>query len=82
MGFARFCASVEDVHALGWLLTTVWLWTRETSVSCHNSTEPSLTPTELGSSPFLDTFNRVKGVLASRRTVAHNLTGSIYHENT
>ena len=82
MGFARFCASVEDVHALGWLLATVRLWTRETSVSSHDTTEPSLTPAKFGCSPFLDTFNRVKGVLASRRTVAHHLTGSLYHGNT
>ena len=82
MGFARFCASVEDVHALGWLLTTIRLWTRETTVSSHNSAEPSLTPAKFGSSPFLDSLNRVKGVLASRRTVAHNLTGSLYHGNT
>ncbi len=82
MGFAGFCASVENVHALGWFLTTVWLWTRETSVPRHNSTEPSLSPAKLGGSLLLDTFNRVKGVLASGWTVAHNLTGSLYHGNT
>ena len=82
MGFARFCASVKDVHALGRLLTTVGLGTRETSVSSHDSTESSLTPAKLGSSSFLDTLNGVQGVLASRRTVAHYLTRSLYHKNT
>ena len=82
MGFARFCASVKDVHALGWLLTTVGLGTRETTVSSHDSTESSLTPAKFGSSSFLDSLNGVQGVLTSRRTVAHYLTRSLYHKNT
>tara|TARA_B100000900_G_scaffold412863_1_gene435512 strand:- start:82 stop:471 length:390 start_codon:yes stop_codon:yes gene_type:complete len=47
VGFAGFCAPVENVHSLCWLFATIRLWTRETSVSGHDTTEPSLTPAEL-----------------------------------
>jgi hypothetical protein len=82
VGFAGFCAPVENVDALGWLLATVGFWTGETTVSSHHAAETSLTPAKLRGSLFLDTLNRVEGVLASRRAVAHNLTGSLHHVNT
>ena len=80
--FAGLCAPVENVDALRGLLTTVWFWTGETAVSSHDAAETSLTPAKFRCSLFLDTLNRVEGVLASRRAVAHNLTGSLHHVNT
>ena len=82
MGLAGFRASVEDVDALRGFFTTVRFWTRETTVSSHNTAETSLTPAKLRSSPFLYTLHRVEGVLAGGWTVAHNLTGSLHHMNT
>jgi hypothetical protein len=82
VSLSGFRAAVENVDALGWLLPTVGLWTWETTVSSHDAAEASLTPAKFRGSLFLDALNRVKGVLASRRTVAHNLTGSLHHVNT
>ena len=82
VGFSGFCAPVKNVDALRGLFTTVGFWTWETTVTSHHSAETSLTPAKLGSSLFLDTFNGVQGVLASRRAVSHNLTGSLHHVNT
>lgn len=82
MGFTGFSAAVENVDSLGWFFSTVGLWTWETTVTGHDAAEATLTPSELGGSLFLDTLNRVEGVLASRRAVAHNLTGSLHHVNT
>jgi hypothetical protein len=82
VGFSGFGAPVENVDALGRLFPTVRLGTRETTVSSHHAAETSLTPAKLGCSLLFDTLNRVEGVLASRRAVAHNLTGSLYHVNT
>ncbi len=82
MSLAGLCASVEDVDTLGRFLATVGLWTRETSVSSHDTTKPSLTPAELRGSLFLHALHGVERVLASGWTVAHNLTGSLHHVNT
>ena len=82
VGFSGLCAPVENVDSLGWLFTTVWFWTRETSVPGHDSTETSLPPPKFGGSLLLDALHGVKRVLASRRAVAHNLTGSLHHVNT
>ena len=82
MGFSGFRAPIENVDALGWLFASVGFGTGETAISCHDATETSLTPAKFGSSLFLDTLNRVERVLASRRAVAHNLTGSLHHGNT
>ena len=80
--FAGLSTPVENVYSLRGLLTAVWFGTGETAVSGHDATETSLTPAKFGCSLFLDTLNRVEGVLASRRAVAHNLTGSLHHVNT
>lgn len=82
MGLAGLRASVEDVDALGWFFTTVGFWTRETTVSSHNTAETSLTPAQFRSPSFLHTLHRVEGVLTGGWTVAHNLTGSLHHVNT
>ena len=80
--FARFRATVENVHSLGGLFTAIGLWTRETSVPGHDASEAALTPAKLGSSLLLDSLHGVEGVLTSRWAVAHNLTGSLHHVNT
>ena len=82
VGFSGLCAPVENVDSLGGLFTTVWFWTRETSVPGHDPTETSLPPSEFGGSLFLDALYGMKRVLASRRAIAHNLTGSLHHVNT
>ena len=82
VGFSGLCAPVENVDPLGGFFTTVRFWPRETSVTGHDPTETSLTPSKFGGSLFLDALNGVKRVLASGRAVAHNLTGSLHHVNT
>ncbi len=79
---ARFRAAVENVDALGGFFPAVGFWTWETAVTGHHTTEPSLTPAQLGSPPFLDALHGVEGVLASRRAVSLDLTGSLHHKNT
>lgn len=80
--FARFRASVENVDPLGWLFTAIRFWTWEPTVSSHDSAEPSLSPSKFRSSSLLDTLDGVKGVLARRRAVSLDLTGTLHHVNT
>jgi hypothetical protein len=82
VGFAGFSAPVENVNSLGWLFTTVRLWTWETTVSSHDTTETALTPAKFGGASLLNALNGVHGMLASRRTVALDLSGSLDHVNT
>lgn len=79
MGFPGLRATVENVHSLGWLFPAVWFWTWETTVSSHDTTETALTPAKFGGASLLDALNGVHGMLASRRTVALDLSGSLYH---
>ena len=82
MGFPGLRATVENVHSLGWLFTAVWFWTWETTVSSHDSTETSLTPTKFRSTSLFDALNGMQCVLASRGAVSLDLTGSLHHVNT
>lgn len=82
VGLARFRASVEDVHSLGRLFSAVGFRTWETTVTGHDSTEPSLTPAEFGGSSLLDALHGVQGVFASRGAVTLDLTGTLHHVDT
>ena len=82
MRFARFRAAVENVDTLGGLFTAVGFGTRETAVPRHDTTEPALTPAQFRCSLFLHPLNGVERVLASRRAVSLDLTGSLHHVNT
>ena len=79
MRLAGLRATEENVHSLGWLFTAVRLRTWETTVSSHNAAETALTPAKFGGASLLNALNGVHGMLASRRTVALDLSGSLYH---
>ena len=80
VGFARLRASVENVDTLGWLFTTFWFRTRETTVTCCDSAESSLTPLQFTRTALLNALNRVHGVASSLWTVALNLTWHLDHD--
>ena len=82
MRLAGFCATVENVHPLGWLFASIGFWTRETTVTRHHTAEPALTPAKLRGSLFLHSLNGVERVLSSRGAVSLDLTGSLHHVNT
>ena len=82
MRLTRFCATEENVHSLGRLLTAFRLWTWETTVSSHNTAEPALTPAKFGGALFLHTLDGMHSVLASRRTVTLYLTRHFHHKST
>lgn len=82
MRLTRFCATEENVHSLGWLLTAFRLWTWETTVTSHNTAEPALTPAKFGCALFLHTLDGMHSVLASRRTVTLYLTRHFHHKST
>ena len=82
MRFASFCASVKNIHSLGRLLTAFRLWTRETTVSSHNTAETSLTPAKFRSSLLLHSLNCMHCMLTSRWTVTLDLTWHFDHDST
>tara|TARA_B100000963_G_C22070509_1_gene427834 strand:- start:256 stop:510 length:255 start_codon:yes stop_codon:yes gene_type:complete len=65
VSFSGLCAPIENVDSLGGLFTTVWFWTRETSVPGHDPAETSLPPSKFGGSLLLDALDGMKRVLAS-----------------
>jgi len=75
---ARLGAAVKEVDALGWFLAT-WLWSRETAVTCSDSTEATLTPLQFARASLLDALDSVQSVLASRWTVAHHFAWHLDH---
>ena len=79
MGLTSLSTTIENVYSLGRLFSTIRLWTWETTVSTHDLTEPSLSPTKFRSPLFLNSLNRVERVLTSRRTVPFNLTRHLDH---
>ena len=79
---AGFCATVENVDALGRFITTIGFWTRETTVPRHHTAEPALTPAQLRGTLFLHSLNGVECVLSSRRAVPLDLAWSLHHGNT
>ena len=79
VGLTRLSTTIENVNSLGRLFSTIGLWTWETTVSTHDLTEPSLSPTKFRSSLLLNALNRVERVLTSRRTVTLNLTRHLNH---
>ena len=82
MRLAGFGAAEEDVHSLGWLFTTVWFRTWETSVTSHDSAETSLTPAKFGCALLLYALHCVHGMLTSRGTVPLHLTRHFHHKST
>ena len=82
MRLAGLRATEENVHSLGWLFTAVRLRTWETTVSSHNTAEPSLTPAKFGCALLLHTLHCVHGMLTSRGTVTLDLTRHFHHKST
>jgi hypothetical protein len=74
-----FCAPIKNVDSLGGLFTTLRLRTRETTVTCSNTTESALTPLQLTCTSFLDALNGVHGVASSLWTVTLDLTWHLDH---
>ena len=79
MCFTSLSASKQDIYSLSWLFSTIRFWTWETTVSSHDAAETALTPAKFGGTSLLDALNGVHGMLTSRRTVALDLSGSLYH---
>ena len=75
---ARLGAAVKEVDALGWLLATR-LRSRESAVTCSDSTEATLTPLQLARASLLDALDCVHGMLTCKRTVAHDLSWHFNH---
>ena len=74
-----FSTPVENVDSLGWLFSTLRLWTRETSVTCCDSTESALSPLQFACTSLLDTLNGMHRVSASLGAVTLDLTGHLDH---
>ncbi len=79
MGFSSLRATENEIDSLGRLLTTLWLWTWETTVTRSDAPEATLTPLELGSTSLLDALNGVLGVATGCRTVSLNLARHLDH---
>jgi hypothetical protein len=75
-----FGAPIKDVDPLGWLFTTLRLWTRETTVTCSYSTETALTPLQFTRTALLDSLDGVHGMASSLWTVALNLSWHLDHD--
>ena len=82
MSLASLSAAEKDVDTFCWLFTAVRLWTWETTVSCHDSSETTLTPLQFTCALLFDTLDCVHGVLASTRAVTLYLTWHLYHSLT
>jgi hypothetical protein len=74
-----FGAPVENVNPLCWLFSTLRLWTRETSVTCCDSTESALTPLQFACTSLLDALNGMHRMSASLGAIALDLTGHLDH---
>jgi len=79
MRLPSLCAAVDDIDSLGRLLSTLWLGTRESTVTGSDSAESSLTPLELTRSALLDPLDSMHRVLASRWAVTLDLPGTLHH---
>ena len=74
-----FGAPIKNVNPLCWLFSTLRLWTRETSVTCCDSTESALTPLQFACTSLLDALNGMHRMSASLGAVALDLTGHLDH---
>lgn len=77
--FTSFSTTVKDIDSLCRFFTAFRTWSWETSVTGHDSSESSLTPSQFGCSLLLDSLDGVNCVLASRWAVALDLSRSFYH---
>lgn len=79
VGLASLRAAVDDVDALGRLLSTLRLWSWETAVTCSDSAEAPLTPLQLTRSALFDALDCVECMLTSRGAVSLDLTWHFDH---
>ena len=81
MGFPGLSASIKNIDPLGRFLSTIRFRTRETSVTCHHSAEPALSPLEFGSTLLFNALDSVQSMLTSRGAVPLYLTWHFDHCN-
>ena len=82
MSLTSLSTPEDQIDSLGGLLTTLWLRSRETSVTCGDSSETPLTPLEFRSALLLHTLYSVFGVTSSSRAVSLDLARHLNHHVT
>ena len=82
VSLSSFSAPVQDVDPASGLLATIWLRTRESTVTSGDLSESPLTPLQLTRSSLLDSLDVVQSVLARSRAVSLDLSWPVNHSDS